>query len=178
MRTRTAGFWLCALAFLGLAYAPSVQADPGWIIAEPSEETRFTELTFGTSVDGREGFGLMPGVALGVPIIDSGMIPPINDALFIEAGLFVGPRIHRTRPNHVWVIPEAGPRWNFYLTPNWDAFASIKFGWAIGRHGDFWVRGTVGTCWWFLPQLALRAEFAGAAVVGGQGYLGLSYRFL
>lgn len=177
MRVWKAATWLGAWV-LWLAWPRPASADPEWIIGYPSDEIRMTDLSFGTLFDGREGFGLLAGAQLAVPILDAGLVRPINDALYIEPGLFVGGRFHRDRDDHWWVVPEVGPRWNFYLTPHWDVFASIKFGWAIGRHGDFWVRGTAGARWWFLPQLALRAEIAGAAVVGGEGYLGLSYRFL
>jgi hypothetical protein len=115
---------------------------------------------------------------MGIPVLDSGFIPALNDSFFLEAGLLVSARFRRHARDDVWVVPEVGPRWNFHLTPNWDAFASVKLGWAIGRHGDFWIRGTLGTSWWFVPEWALRVEFSEGAVVGPGGFLGLSYRFL
>jgi hypothetical protein len=115
---------------------------------------------------------------MAIPVLNGGIIPTINDSFYIEPGLWVSGRFRDDAPDLVWVIPELGPRWNFHLTPTWDAFTSIKLGWAIGREGDFWIRGTMGTLWWLAPAWALRIEAAYGAVVGPGGYVGLSYRFM
>jgi hypothetical protein len=161
-----------------LGVAARVRAEPEWIIKQPSDELRFTDLSFGAVFDGGYGFGLTPGIQMGIPLLNGGFIPPVNDSFYLEPGLLLGARFRRHARDLVWVIPEVGPRWNFHLTPTWDVFASIKLGWAIGRQGDFWIRGTVGTLWWFAPNWALRLETAHGAVVGQGGYLGLSYRFM
>ena len=170
---------LCLTALVCvLGLAPQANAQPEWIISQPSDEIRFTDLSFGALFDGGYGFGLTPGIQMGIPVLDSGFIPALNDSFFLEGGLLVSAHFRRRARDDVWVVPEVGPRWNFHLTPNWDAFVSVKLGWAIGPHGDFWIRGSAGTSWWFVPEWALRAEFSGGAVVGPGGYLGLSYRFL
>lgn len=158
--------------------APRVEAQPEWIIGQPSDEIRFTDLSVGSLFDGGRGFGLSPGIQMGIPVLDGGFIPPINDSFYVEAGLFVSARFRPDAGDYVWVVPEAGPRWNFHLTTKWDAYAVIKLGWAIGTDGDFWIRGGIGTQWWFVPSWALRAEFTQGALVGPNAYLGLSYRFL
>lgn len=137
-----------------------------------------TDLSFGTILDGGYGFGISPGVQMGIPIVDGGLIRPINDSLSIEPGLFMGVRLHHNDSTNFWAIPEIGPRWNFHLTPRWDAFGTLKLGWAIGDEGDFWVRGTVGMQWWFARPWALRLESGGGALMGGGVYLGMSYRFM
>jgi hypothetical protein len=161
-----------------LGAARGARAEPEWIIGQPSDELRMTDLSFGTVLDGGYGFGLTPGVQMGIPIVDGGLIRPINDSFYIEPGLFMSARFHRHGRNHFWAVPEIGPRWNFHLTPRWDVFATLKLGWAIGAEGDFWIRGTVGTQWWFARQWALRVETAEGAVVGPGVYLGISYRFM
>ncbi len=153
------------------------RAEPQWIIGHPSNETRLTDLSFGAGFSGGRGTAFTPGIMLGIPVLDSGFIRPINDAIFLEPGLFLGVR-NRKDENYLWVIPEFGPRWNFYLTPNWDAFATVKLGWAIGKEGDFWVRGTAGMQWWFARPWALRLETAGGFPVGPGVFVGLSYQFM
>jgi hypothetical protein len=154
------------------------RAAPTWVIAQPSDELRFTDLSFGLLFDGGYGYGLTPSLQMGVPILNGGLIPSVNDSFYVEPGLLVSWRIRKDAPDLVWVIPEFGPRWDFHLTPTWDVFASVKLGWAIGHEGDFWVRGTAGALWWFAPTWSLRLETAYGAVVGAGGYLGLGYRFL
>ena len=157
--------------------AGTARAEPQWIIAHPSEERRMTDLSFGAGISGARGYAFTPGFMLAFPVLDSGFIRPINDAIFLEPGLFLGVR-NRKDETHVWVIPEFGPRWNFYLTPNWDAFATLKLGWAIGKEGNFWVRGTAGMQWWFARPWALRLETAAGFPVGPGLFVGLSYQFL
>jgi hypothetical protein len=154
------------------------QAQPEWIIGQASDEIRFTDLTLSSLFDGGYGFGFTPGVQMGIPVLEGGFIPALNDSFFIEPGLLVSMRFRRDAKDLVWVVPEVGPRWNFHLTPSWDAFVTCKLGWAIGTKGDFWIRGTLGTNWWFVAAWALRAEFSAGAVVGPGGSIGLSYRFL
>lgn len=175
---RCAAVMLWGAGVLVASATDVAHAEPDWIIGQPSDELRFTDLSFGANFDGGHGFGLSPGVQLGIPIVDSGLIRPINDALFIEPGLFFSARFDHKHADYFWVVPEVGPRWNFYLTPNWDAFATLKLGWAIGNHGDFWVRGTVGTQWWFARPWALRVETAAGHLTGPGLFLGLSYQFL
>jgi len=155
----------------------SARAEPQWIIGRPSDERRLTDLSFGAGISGGRGFAFTPGVMLGIPIVDGGFIRPINDSLFLEPGLFLGVR-HRRDDTYVWVIPEFGPRWNFHLTPNWDAFGALKLGWAIGKEGDLWVRGTAGMQWWFARPWALRLETNAGHPVGPGLFVGLSYQFL
>lgn len=176
-------FWLqlCLLAgLLAGLLGPAVPAlaEPEWIIGQPSEQRRFTDLSFGTGLDGGHGFGLTPGVQMGIPLVDGGLIRPINDSFYLEPGLFLSARFGHRERDYVWVVPEIGPRWNFHLTPVWDVFAALKLGWAIGTDGDFWVRGTAGMQWWFAEPWALRLETAAGALVGPGIYLGLSYRFM
>lgn len=168
---------LCLLLGSLVAAAPA-HAAPAWIIGQPSDELRFTDLSFGAGFDGGYGFGLSPSLQMGIPVLNGGLISAINDSFYLEPGLLLSGRFRRHGRDLVWVIPELGPRWNFHLTPAWDVFASIKLGWAIGREGDFWIRGSVGTQWWFAPAWALRLETSHGAVVGQGGYLGLSYRFM
>lgn len=173
---RVIGLWVVLAVVFGSATQAAAQAE--WVIAQPSDEIRLTDLSLGSVFDGGEGFGLTPGFQMGIPLVNAGLIPAINDSLFLEPGLLVSVRIRKGEGDLVWVVPELGPRWNFHLTPNWDVFASVKLGWAIGKEGDLWLRGTLGSLWWFVPSWSLRAEFAYGAVVGAGGYLGLSYRFL
>lgn len=172
--------WICLHVcwLLGLSQGAPARAEPEWIIGQPSDELRMTDLSLGATLDGGHGFGITPGVQMGIPIVDGGFIRPINDSLYLEPGLFMGVRIHRNDPTNFWAIPEIGPRWNFHLTPHWDAFAALKLGWAIGKEGDFWIRGTVGMQWWFVRQWALRLETGGGFPMGGGLYLGMSYRFM
>lgn len=168
---------LCLL--LGIcAVSLSARAEPEWIIHQENDELRFTDLSFGLGFDGGYGFGLSPSIHMGIPVLNGGFIPPINDSFYIEPGLLVSARVRRHGRDLFWVIPEVGPRWNFHLTPTWDVFASIKLGWAIGREGDFWIRGQIGTLWWFAPNWALRLETHHGAAIGQGAYLGLSYRFM
>ncbi|HEX6241761.1 MAG TPA: hypothetical protein VFZ61_12725 [Polyangiales bacterium] len=164
------------LLLLGSAARSSAQVE--WVIAQPSDEIRLTDLSLGAVFDGGEGFGVTPGFQMGIPLVNAGLIPAINDSLFLEPGLLVSVRIRKHEDDLAWVVPELGPRWNFHLAPTWDVFASVKLGWAIGREGDLWLRGTLGSLWWFVPSWSLRAEFAYGAVVGAGGYLGMGYRFL
>lgn len=168
---------LCLWLALSLT-TPSARAEPTWIVAQPSDELRFTDLSFGVLVDGGYGIGVTPSIQLGVPVLNSGLIPSVNDSFYVEPGLLISTRFRQDAKDLVWVIPEFGPRWDFHLTPTWDVFASIKVGWAIGHEGDFWVRGTLGALWWLRPTWSLRLETAYGAVVGAGGYLGLGYRFL
>jgi hypothetical protein len=177
MRIRWICLQVCPLLWSFARSAPA-RAEPEWIIGQPSDELRMTDLSFGATLDGGYGFGITPGLQMGIPIVDGGLIRPINDSFYLEPGLFMGVRLHRDTDTDYWAIPEVGPRWNFHLTPRWDAFATLKLGWAIGNEGDFWVRGTIGMQWWFARQWALRLESTGASIVGAGGYIGLSYRFM
>jgi hypothetical protein len=177
MRIWQIALYLCVVCSVPWA-ATDAAAQPEWIVAQPSDEIRFTDLSLGSLLDGGDGFGLSPGIHLGVPLLNGGVIPPINDSLYLEAGLYVSARFHRHADNYVWAVPEIGPRWNFHLTPTWDAYATLKFGWAIGEHGDFWLRSGVGTLWWFADAWGLRGEIGYGALVGTAAYLGLSYRFM
>jgi len=168
---------LCVLLWCVGRSAPA-RAEPEWIIGQPSDELRLTDLSFGATLDGGHGFGFTPGVQMGIPIVDGGLIRPINDSFYIEPGLFMSARFNHNGENYYWAVPEVGPRWNFHLTPRWDAFAALKLGWAIGDGGDFWIRGTVGMFWWFARNWALRVEVAEGAVVGPGVYLGIGYRFM
>lgn len=177
MRIHTFCLRLCLLA-AALTAAGKARAEPEWIIGQPSDERRLTDLSFGTMLDGGHGFGFSPGLQMGIPIVDSGLIRPINDSFYLEPGLFFSARFNHDGEDYFWVVPELGPRWNFHLTPHWDAFAALKLGWAIGDEGDLWVRGTAGMQWWFTAPWALRLETGAGAVIGGGVYIGLSYRFM
>jgi hypothetical protein len=176
--------WRFVCGLLGALYGAALfwpstsRAEPQWIIGYPSDEVRMTDLSFGTALDGGWGFGLTPGVQLSIPVLDSGFIRSINDSFHLEPGLFLSARFNRRGESFVWVVPEFGPRWNFHLTPNWDAFAQIKVGWAIGKHHDFWLRAGPGMQWWFKRPWGLRLEAWGGPRTHGGGYLGLSYQFL
>jgi hypothetical protein len=172
---------ICLRLFLPIGIGVTTaraRAEPEWIVAQPSDELRFTDLSFSLGFDGGYGFGLTPGLQMGIPVVNGGLIPAINDSFYLEPGLLLSVRMRTNDRDLLWVIPELGPRWNFHLTPSWDAFAAIKLGWAIGPEGDFWIRGVIGTLWWFAPGWALRLETAYGALVGAGGTLGLSYRFL
>jgi len=158
--------------------APSAKAEPDWIIRQPGDELRFTDLSIGAIVDGHHGVGLTHGLSLGIPVLDNGFIRAVNDSFFLEPGLYFSARFDKHHADYFWVIPEFGPRWNFHLTPKWDVFPAIKAGWAIGPHDRFWFRGTVGTQWWFAKPWGLRMEASAHAKVGGSLYIGLSYKFL
>src|SRR5690348_5030946 len=129
---------LCLLAGL-LGAALPAHAEPEWIIGQRSEQRRFTDLSVRAMLDGGDGFGFSPGVQMGIPLVDGGLIRPINDSFYLEPGLLLSTRFHQHGKDYVWVVPELGPRWNFHLTPFWDVFASLKLGWAIGTEGDFWI---------------------------------------
>jgi hypothetical protein len=163
---------------LSLGTGGSAAAEPDWIIRQPGDELRFTDLSFGAIFDGHHGFGMSPGVSLGIPVLDGGFIRGLNDSFFLEPGLFFAARFDDKRADYFWVIPEFGPRWNFHLTPNWDVFPAVKAGWAFGRHQEFWFRGTVGTQWWFARPWALRLETSAGTPTGANLYLGMSYQFL
>jgi hypothetical protein len=181
--------WIHAIFLLvvGVLHAPTARAEPQWIIGHPSDELRYTDLSFGANLDNGYGFGFTPGVQLNIPILDSGLIRSINDSLSLEPGLFVSARFdyHEHKKgddehhdeNFVWVVPEIGPRWNFHLTPNWDVFAAVKLGWAIGDHNGFWMRLGPGMVWWFSRPWALRVDLVGGPRFGGGVFLGLSYQF-
>jgi hypothetical protein len=177
MRIRLICLQVCVAIWCLGASAPA-RAEPEWIIGQPSDELRMTDLSFGTTLDGGYGFGITTGLQMGIPIVDGGLIRPINDSFYLEPGLFMSARLHRDGENYYWAVPEIGPRWNFHLTPVWDAFASLKLGWAIGDEGDFWIRGTVGMQWWFARQWALRVETTAGALIDAGVYLGISYRFM
>jgi hypothetical protein len=178
---------LHVLALLAtLACTSIAEAEPNWIIGQRSDGPRYTQLSFGAALDGYYGFGFTPGVLLGIPIVDGGFIPPINDSLYLEPGLHVSTHFgHRRRHRldddrddiYVWVIPEIGPRWNFHLTPNWDVFATIKAGWAIGSEGGFWIRGTAGMNWFFARPWSLRIETASGRHHGPGAFIGLTFEF-
>jgi hypothetical protein len=168
----------CALLALALGFlTSSARAEPEWIIGNPSEERRPAELSLGAGVGGGRHTILTPGVMFGIPLLDGGFIRPINDSLYLEPGVFMGAHF-RDDDTYLWVIPEVGPKWNFHLTPRWDVYASLKLGWAIGRHGDFWLRSNVGMQWWVNRPWALRLE-TGAGIHHGAGlFIGASYQFL
>ena len=166
------------MGLLGVLLASDVaHAEPDWIIGRRTSERRMTDLSFGSGLGGGRGYAFTPSVMLGIPLLDGGFIPPVNDSLFLEPGLLIGVR-HRKDDTYVWVIPEFGPRWNFHLTPNWDAFATLKLGWAIGKEGDLWLRTTAGMQWWFKRPWSLRLETGGGLLVGPGLFVGLSYQFL
>jgi hypothetical protein len=160
-----------------LLWPTLAKAEPQWIIGYPSDELRMPDLSFGATLDGGHGFGFSPGVQLSIPVLDRGFIRSVNDSFSLEPGLFVSARVGHRGDTFAWFVPEFGPRWNFHLTPNWDAFAQIKLGYAIGKDHGFWLRAGPGMQWWFAPQWALRLEVWGGPRVVGGAYLGASYRF-
>lgn len=175
--TQRKGAASALLALLVWCSTQSARAEPEWIIGHANDERRPAELSFGTGLGGGGDFTLTPGVMFGIPLLDGGFIRPINDSLYLEPGLFMGAYFDED-DTYIWVIPEVGPKWNFHLTPRWDVFATLKLGYAIGSHGDFWLHSNVGMQWWFNRPWALRLE-AGAGLHHVAGlFIGASYQFL
>ena len=176
----TQRLWVGLSLFIALvvcADAAPARAEPQWIIGERREDLRATDLSFGAGISGGRYLALTPGLMLGIPLLDGGFIPPINDSLFLEPGVFAGVRF-RDDKTYGWVVPEVGPRWNFHLTPRWDAYALLKLGLAIGNDVDLWLRSAVGMQWWFNRPWALRLETGGGLYVGGGLFVGFSYQFI
>jgi len=174
-------YWLrslvvCVILVLG---APrTTRADPEWIVGQPSDEIRMTELSMGALLDGGFGFGFSPGLLMSVTVLDSGFVPSLNDSFAVEFGAFMSARIGYRHDNLLWFVPEVGPRWNFHLTRRWDAFATLKAGWAVGKYGDFWFRGTLGNNVWLSDAWAVRLELSPGTIAKFSGFVGLTYKFL
>lgn len=62
-----------------------------------------------------------------IPVAPKGFLPHVNDSFAIEFGSFLY-AYNDASQTHFALLPLAGVRWNFHLTPMWTAFATAKLG--------------------------------------------------
>ena len=119
--------------------------------------------------------GLSPFGNLGVGgkgslrILENGFIPPINNSVAIEAGIFRG------RYREYYIFDDAyysrtyvtvGMRWDFHLAKAWTVYGLLESGvylssnHDIDDNSDLLLNPAVGAFYHFSPNLALRMEYS------------------
>jgi hypothetical protein len=78
------------------------------------------------------GRGLATGVRFGIPIVENGFVPPINNAVYINFGLdlyFIryrcGPCRGNEYRNGTGIGLPVTMHWEFYFTEHWSAFGEV-----------------------------------------------------
>lgn len=174
---------ILALAFLVASSAMVASSRPvraaEMIIQDSGRHRRDAQLDF---VGSGWFFGSLTwlggGVWFAYPIVPDGFIRPWNDSFMLEVGSYVNWYFDsRYVDDTSWlgIIPLAGVRWNFYLTPDWTVFATSKVGLRLRvlgnsneRVGNFALHGSVGAHWRISEKMFLRLEVGnfGIAQVG------------
>lgn len=172
---------LAVIVACGAVAAPirSVQAEEMILLDPGGGKRRHTQLDF---VGSAWVFGslkwLGAGAWIAYPIVPDGFIRPWNDSFMLEAGMYMNLYFDsRYVDDTSWlgIIPLAGVRWNFYLTQDWTAFATLKAGFRLRMIGDaneraahFAPHVTVGAHWRLNEKTYLRLETGnlGLAQVG------------
>ncbi len=170
--------WSAALALIALSAPGSAQASELTIRSQYEPESRAHQLDLVVSTYVAGGYvGFVPGLLYGFPVAPQGFISSLNDAFYIEAGLFLGAFFD---PTFFWMTPVAGVRWCFYLTKEWAVFAAVRLGWSFEfddeiKRGGFYADGTIGAHWHFSDTFALRLETGGARF-GYRAIVGISWQ--
>ncbi len=128
------------------------------------------------------GLGMASGVRFGIPILNNGFVPSINNAVYINFGIDT----YYVR----WGDPNCGPgrhcygfglgfpvalHWEFYFNEHWSAFAEIGAQffldpWFFNGHGfdvhdgGYWFLAAVGGSFhvtdWFLLTVRVGTPYA------------------
>jgi len=96
------------------------------------------------------GVGAATGVRFGIPIVDNGFVPEINNAVYLNFGAdfyFIRSRCVSAPPPAANCDWEYGPgfgfpvtlHWEFYFNENWSAFAEV--GGQFFIHPAWWDNG-------------------------------------
>lgn len=166
------------LSAIGWIAPDAARAETEWVIKKPESHPAH-HLDVLVSTTGGSVFGVAPGVLYGIPIVPDGFISALNDSFEIEFGAFMFIWFGSSQ-TYLWVTPQGGVRWNFWLTKAFSVYGTAKIGAAIAltsgfSHGIYGFGG-VGLDWEFTEGMSLRAETGGGR--GGAGLTGgLSFKF-
>lgn len=127
------------------------------------------------------GLGLTAGVRLGIPIVASGFIPSINNAVYIHVGADFYYTGNGKREYGVAIGLPVMLHWEFYFTQKWSAFAEVGVNVYLNSElfrgkgflpGARWFIGAVG------GKLHISSHFALVLRVGSPyTSFGLSFAF-
>jgi hypothetical protein len=100
------------------------------------------------------------GVNYAIPLVQDGFIPTLNDQFDLElSGYLV--YWYWGKTDSLALLPLAGVRWQFHLTPEWSVFALAKSGIRLDFDGgdvSFGHEFGVGGYWHFSKGMSLRME--------------------
>jgi hypothetical protein len=99
---------------------------------------------------GEAGLGFIPGVRIGIPIVENGFIPKINNSVAISfgfdpiyySGCWFGPG-----SCSAWYIElPVTMQWNFYVAQHWSVFGEPGFFLYHGFYSDCFFNGNRDFC--------------------------------
>jgi len=145
---------------------PVTAGAASWVIEDTSRHHRQQQIDL-TGFAWPFGDTTWFGAALwwGVPLVDDGLIPVWNDALYLElgaAGAYYSFTPIGDQHSNVGLVPMGGVRWNFYLTRDWTVFVTGKVG-ARFLFGELAQKSlalafSVGAFWRLSHAVELRLE--------------------
>ncbi|HAA53951.1 MAG TPA: hypothetical protein DCE42_04315 [Myxococcales bacterium] len=121
--------YVLALTFCGLMmFSTSAEAD----IAVPHQGGRPVTLDAPIAGFGYYGFGGAFGLRVGIPIVENGFVPTINNAVYINFGADLYPF-----GQYIAIGIPITVHWEFYFNDKWSAFAELGINIFLGD----WVFG-------------------------------------
>jgi hypothetical protein len=163
MRRSTAPFAVLAVLLLPVSAMAQEEADTISMIRDTGVHRRPVDFSI---LGGAPGFGLAGyggGFRLGLPVLDDGLLPRLNEALFFETGveyfhwsIVAGDFDSITVPLHA--------RWNFYLDKDWTAFVAAGFEFSY-FFGESIFSAPTGVAWFNVVNAGVMTFGAGGGVL-------------
>ncbi len=91
--------------------------------------------------------GIGASLRLGIPLLDGGVIPLINDSLQLEVGAD-GWTAWEDLGRSAGLTPVASLRWTFHFTERFAAFATAGLGWTFSYWQVTWASGAYARGLW------------------------------
>jgi hypothetical protein len=168
---------LGALLAAGPAFAQNDDANRsssrsgGLIVDKPNAGygTSMTISALGALGSYSDDFGIGVGGLFGLPIVEDGFIPSLNESFHLEFGLFTNIAFTELR-DFTWLSPIGGVRWDWHIVQEFTAYAALRTGVAIGidrADSDFYFDGLIGGFWRFSKPVAVRFELGGGVLGSG-----------
>jgi hypothetical protein len=96
------------------------------------------------------GLGFIPGVRIGIPIVENGFIPTINNSIAISFGfdaVYYGGCWNGAGNCDAWYLEfPATMQWNFYVAQHWSVFGEPGFFLYHGFFSNCYFNGSRNVC--------------------------------
>jgi hypothetical protein len=96
------------------------------------------------------GLGFVPGIRIGIPIVENGFIPTINNSIAISFGfdaLYYGGCWNGLGNCSAWYLEfPATMQWNFYVAQHWSVFGEPGFFFYHGIYSNCYFNGNRNVC--------------------------------